>query len=57
MMEVAITAIEYAIAMDEERATPSDDASQLSSDPFEPLVAVPVTEDSDSVSIERPPDG
>lgn len=37
MMEVAITAIEYAIAIDEERATPSDEASQMSSDPFEPL--------------------
>jgi uncharacterized protein YqhQ len=37
MIEVAITAIEYAIAIDEERATPSDDASQMSSDPFEPI--------------------
>lgn len=37
MMEVAIIAIEYAIAIDEERATPSDDASQMSSDPYEPL--------------------
>ncbi len=34
MMEVAITAIEYAIAIDEERAAPSDDASQMSSDPY-----------------------
>ena len=41
MMEVAITAIEYAIAIDEERATPSDDKSQLSSDPFEPLNGTP----------------
>jgi uncharacterized protein YqhQ len=40
MMEVAITAIEYAMAMDEERATPSDDSSQLSSTPFEPVNAV-----------------
>ncbi len=46
MMEVAITAIEYAMAMDEERAVPSDDSSQLSSDPFEPVNAtVPVTAD------------
>ena len=37
MIEVAITAIEYAIAIDEERATPNDDASQMSSDPFEPI--------------------
>jgi len=36
MMEVAITAIEYAIAMDL-GATPSDDGSQLSSEPFEHL--------------------
>ena len=34
MMEVAITAIEYAIAIDEERAAPSDDAPQMSSDPY-----------------------
>jgi uncharacterized protein YqhQ len=34
MMEVAITAIEYAIAIDEERAAPSDDASQMSSEPY-----------------------
>ena len=40
MIEVAITAIEYAIAIDEERATPSDEASQMSSDPFEPINAV-----------------
>jgi len=39
MIEVAITAIEYAIAIDEERATPSDEASQMSSDPFEPINA------------------
>ena len=37
MMEVAITAIEYAIAMDDQRATPSDDVSQPSSDPYVPL--------------------
>jgi len=37
MMEVAITAIEYAIAIDEERATPSDNTSEMSSDPFVPL--------------------
>jgi uncharacterized protein YqhQ len=40
MMEVAITAIEYAIAMDEGRAVPSDNKSELSSDPFEPVPAV-----------------
>ena len=40
MMEVAITAIEYAIAMDEKRAVPSDNRSQLSSDPFEPVTDV-----------------
>jgi uncharacterized protein YqhQ len=34
MMEVAITAIEYAIAMDTGVAEPSDDASELSSEPF-----------------------
>ena len=37
MMEVAITAIEYAIAMDEDRAVPSDDAAELSSEPFVPV--------------------
>ncbi len=37
MIEVAITAIEYAIAMDDGLAVPSDDKSQLSSEPFEPL--------------------
>ena len=36
MMEVAITAIEYAIEMDK-GATPSDDGSELSSKPFEYL--------------------
>ena len=36
MMEVAITAIEYAIEMDK-GATPSDDGSELSSQPFEYL--------------------
>jgi uncharacterized protein YqhQ len=39
MMEVAITAIEYAIAMDDDRAVPSDDKSELSSNPFEPVTA------------------
>ena len=39
MMEVAITAIEYAIAMDDDRAVPSDDKSELSSAPFEPVTA------------------
>jgi uncharacterized protein YqhQ len=57
MMEVAITAIEYAIAMDEQRATPSDDASQLSSDPFEPLVTVPIADDEDSIIPDPPPGG
>lgn len=36
MMEVAITAIEYAIALDDGRATPSDDASTLSTEPYRP---------------------
>jgi len=44
MMEVAITAIEYAIAMDEERAVPSDNKSELSTDPFEPMAAVSTAE-------------
>ena len=39
MMEVAITAINYAIAMDDDRAVPSDDKSELSSAPFEPVTA------------------
>jgi len=46
MMEVAITAIEYAIAMDEKRAVPSDSKSELSSDPFEPV--------TDVITAERP---
>ena len=44
MMEVAIVAIEYAMALDEHRAVPSDNASQLSTDPFEPVNGIPVTE-------------
>jgi uncharacterized protein YqhQ len=51
MMEVAITAIEYAIAIDEERAAPSDDASQMSSEPYkvvfddtEPTATSPTTD-------------
>jgi uncharacterized protein YqhQ len=44
MMEVAITAIEYAIAMDEKRAAPSDNQSELSSDPFEPVTSVSTSE-------------
>ena len=40
MMEVAIVAIEYAMALDERRASPSDHASQLSSDPLEPADCV-----------------
>ncbi len=56
MMEVAITAIEYAIAMDEKRATPSDDVSELSSTPFIPLGATSATIDDDAEpSIDPPP--
>ena len=43
MMEVALVAIEYAMALDERRASPSDHASQLSSDPFEPVNDITVT--------------
>jgi uncharacterized protein YqhQ len=50
MMEVAITAIEYAIAIDEERATPSDDESQLSSEPFVPLNGVPASTMNESAT-------
>ncbi len=58
MMEVAITAIEYAIAIDEERAIPSDDASQLSTDPYEPLhgvAMVTVVDDAVAPAAEDPP--
>ncbi|MQG87847.1 MAG: DUF1385 domain-containing protein [SAR202 cluster bacterium] len=37
MVEVAITAIEYAIAMDEGRAKPSDHKSEIAADPFVPV--------------------
>jgi hypothetical protein len=48
---VAITAIEYAIAIDEGRVTPSDNASQLSTDAFEPLDGGPAaTVDDDPVA-------
>ncbi len=59
MVEVAITAIEYAIAIDEERATPSDDASQLSSEPYVPLHGVAtatITEDPPSTADDTPGD-
>ena len=36
MVEVAITAINYAIALDEGRATPNDDKSTLSTEPYVP---------------------
>ena len=55
MMEVAITAIEYAIAMDEGSAEPSDDASQLSSEPFSTAGSVQATDDSESIAPDPPP--
>jgi len=39
MMEVAITAIDYAIALDDGRATPSDNSSILSTEPYTPVAA------------------
>jgi uncharacterized protein YqhQ len=39
MMEVAITAIDYAIAIDEGRAAPEDDYSAPASDPYEPVTS------------------
>ncbi|MCZ6539837.1 MAG: DUF1385 domain-containing protein [Chloroflexi bacterium] len=39
MVEVAITAIDYAIALDDGRATPNDDTSTLSTEPYVPNVA------------------
>lgn len=53
MIEVAITAIEYAKAMDDGVAAPSDNTSIPSSDPYEP-VAVSASVDSDSPSGDRP---
>ena len=38
MMEVAITAIDYAIALDAGQAAPSDDSSILSTEPYAPVV-------------------
>ena len=55
MMEVAITAIEYAIAIDEERAAPSDDASQMSSDPYEPLNSTASVQQEPVPPINSPP--
>ena len=54
MMEVAIVAIEYAMAIDEHRAIPSDNASQLSSDPFESFDGIPVTGSEFDPKINRP---
>ena len=54
MMEVAIVAIEYAMAIDEHRAIPSDNASQLSSDPFESFDGIPVTGAEFDPKINRP---
>lgn len=56
MMEVAITAIEYAIAMDEARAVPSDDVSQLSSEPFESVTG-DSSEDAEEEMLPDPPPG
>jgi len=36
MVEVAITAIDYAIALDDGRAVPNDDSSTLSTEPYMP---------------------
>jgi uncharacterized protein YqhQ len=55
MMEVAITAIEYAIAMDEQRATPSDDVSQASTEPFVPLGGEAVEASAMAGGAEVPP--
>ena len=54
MMEVAIVAIEYAMALDERRASPSDHASQLSSDPFEPVNDITVTGSESDSKIKTP---
>lgn len=54
MMEVAIVAIEYAMALDERRASPSDNASQLSSDPFEPVSGTTVTGSESDSKIKTP---
>jgi hypothetical protein len=37
MVEVAITAIDYAIALDDGRAVPNDDSSTLSTEPYLPV--------------------
>ena len=55
MMEVALVAIEYAMALDEGRAIPSDNASQLSSDPFDPADGV-LANGSESDSKIKTPD-
>ena len=55
MMEVALVAIEYAMALDEGRAIPSDNASQLSSDPFDPVDGV-LANGSESDSKIKTPD-
>jgi uncharacterized protein YqhQ len=57
MMEVAITAIDYAMAMDEERATPSDDASELSTDPYVPLNGSVTAIENPVVATNDPPPG
>ena len=54
MMEVALVAIEYAMALDERRASPSDHASQLSSDPFEPVNGIRVTGSESDAKIKTP---
>lgn len=51
MVEVAITAIEYAIALDEGRATPNDETSTLATEPY-----VPVTASASAASDPDPPD-
>ena len=55
MMEVALVAIEYAMALDEGSAIPCDNASLLSSDPFDPVDGV-LANGSESDSKIKTPD-
>ncbi|HIM60097.1 MAG TPA: DUF1385 domain-containing protein [Dehalococcoidia bacterium] len=48
MVEVAITAIDYAIALDDGRAVPNDDSSTLSTEPYMPGTADPDPPDTSS---------
>jgi len=54
MMEVAITAIEYAIALDDGRATPSDDSSVLSTEPYKaPDPSTDLSADEQSQTVDK----